>query len=289
MTFHSDGRGCALWRFRCPPAKRGDSGRSSETHVSNHQWTSPSVHAACAEPHIPIAQSAPGARLAVTVGPGQSQTVAVGARSAQPVAVKGYKNAYLRLRSTYRWLVYGYSRLEFKESPVRELSDRWCQANRRSQSKQGSTPQRCMGKSKFRSGTVSSAAASNGSGRRGKTANGNGRPAPVYRPPGAECAPCTACGGYPYAGIISYEVSPCTANANRVCAQQPSPPPPPPPSARLLGNPQSFKGMKSTPVRTPATTTHDVPTGVFPCDELDNIHSHVIVPDNKSPLETAVR
>ena len=141
----------------------------------------PSPKPPCATP-----VSAPGARLAVTVGPGQSQTVAVGARSAQPVAVKGYKNAYLRLRSTYRWLVYGYSRLEFKESPVRELSDRWCQANRRSQSKQGSTPQRCMGKSKFRSGTVSSAAASNGSGRRGKTANGNGRPAPVYRPPGAD-------------------------------------------------------------------------------------------------------
>ena len=34
--------------------------------------------------------------------------------------------------------------------------------------------------------TVSSAAASNGSGRRGKSANGNGRPAPVYRPPGAD-------------------------------------------------------------------------------------------------------
>ena len=33
---------------------------------------------------------------------------------------------------------------------------------------------------------MSSAAASNGSGRRGKSANGNGRPAPVYRPPGAE-------------------------------------------------------------------------------------------------------
>eukprot|EP00964_Phaeocystis_antarctica_P123444 scaffold87103_cov48-Phaeocystis_antarctica.AAC.1 len=32
--------------------------------------------------------SAPGARLAVTVGPGQSQTVAVGARSGQPVAVE---------------------------------------------------------------------------------------------------------------------------------------------------------------------------------------------------------
>ena len=29
-------------------------------------------------------------------------------------------------------------------------------------------------------------AASNGSGRRGQTANGSGRPAPVYRPPGAD-------------------------------------------------------------------------------------------------------
>ena len=51
--------------------------------------------------------SAPGARLAVTVGPGQSQTVAVGARSAQPVAVKGYENAYLRL-SSYLPLRFGW-------------------------------------------------------------------------------------------------------------------------------------------------------------------------------------
>ena len=36
----------------------------------------------------------------------------------------------------------------------------------------------------------------------------------------------------------------------------------PTPSARLLGNPQNFKGMKSTPVRTPATTTHDESTSV---------------------------
>ena len=36
---------------------------------------------------------------------------------------------------------------------------------------------------------------SNGSGRRGKSANGNGRPAPVYRPPGADLAP--AHGGPP--------------------------------------------------------------------------------------------
>ena len=52
-----------------------------------------------------------------------------------------------------------------------------------------------MGKSKFRSGTVSSAAASNGSGRRGKTANGNGRPAPVYRPPGAARCLCRGAAG----------------------------------------------------------------------------------------------
>ena len=43
-----------------------------------------------------------------------------------------------------------------------------------------------VGKSTRGAVTVSSAAASNGSGRRGKSANGNGRPAPVYRPPGAE-------------------------------------------------------------------------------------------------------
>ena len=36
------------------------------------------------------------------------------------------------------------------------------------------------------------------------------------------------------------------------------------------------KRMKSTPVRTPATTTHDVPTGDLPlCDEmLDNLHTY---------------
>ena len=33
--------------------------------------------------------------------------------------------------------------------------------------------------------------------------------------------------------------------------------------------------MKSTPFGTPVTTTHDV----------DLIHTHVIVPDNKSPVE----
>ena len=43
-----------------------------------------------------------------------------------------------------------------------------------------------VGKSTRGAVTVSSAAASNGSGRRGQTANGNGRPAPVYRPPGAD-------------------------------------------------------------------------------------------------------
>eukprot|EP00964_Phaeocystis_antarctica_P111392 scaffold75754_cov75-Phaeocystis_antarctica.AAC.1 len=67
----------------------------------------------------------------------------------------------------------------------------------------------------------------------------------------ATCASCTACSAYQYetsacqaggetsdrtcasctvcSGANSYEVSPCTANANRICAQQPSPPPPPPP------------------------------------------------------------
>ena len=37
------------------------------------------------------ASSAPGARLAVTVGHGQSQTVAVGAAQQQPVAVPRYQ------------------------------------------------------------------------------------------------------------------------------------------------------------------------------------------------------
>ena len=58
----------------------------------------------------------------------------------------------------------------------------------------------------------------------------------------------------------------------------------PTPSARLLGNPQNFKGMKSTPVRTPATTTHDEPSGALPlCDMLDNQHTPVTVYDNKLP------
>ena len=42
--------------------------------------------------------SAPGGRLAVTVGPGQSQTVAVGARSGQPVAVEGDEYALFKAR-----------------------------------------------------------------------------------------------------------------------------------------------------------------------------------------------
>ena len=49
----------------------------------------------------------------------------------------------------------------------------------------------------------------------------------------------------------------------------------PTPSARLLGNPQNFKGMKSTPVRTPATTTHDVPTGHLPLCSEARQHTYV--------------
>ena len=56
-----------------------------------------------AQPPLPLARphSAPGARFAVAVGSGQSQTVAVGAAQRQPVAVPVYKDAFLRLCSTY--------------------------------------------------------------------------------------------------------------------------------------------------------------------------------------------
>ena len=61
---------------------------------------------------------------------------------------------------------------------------------------------------------------------------------------------------------------------------------------KFLKNRKSFKGMKSTPVRTPATTTHDESTRALATTTHDprqidqcNIHTHVIVPDNKSPVE----
>ena len=49
---------------------------------------------------------------------------------------------------------------------------------------------------------------------------------------------------------------------NAEASPAPRPEKAPTPSARLLGLPQNFTGMKSTPEKPPATTTHDEPASV---------------------------